>query len=303
MNKLSITPDRDVIKHNFTDEEIAEIANGLVNGSIIPSDVPEYIHPRLYIPLSIAKNEARIGKLVDKYNHINDVMWSLKFSLVKPDKSLMPKMGDNSMKTRSINTSFYGNEETKTITLMTALNGNDNDQATKQRRIQGELDMTRAFWDNEEERLRERKEKELKEMQKRHRETVIPRDENEAKRVKDGFELEYAEFRSKWQSRMREFEQNKKMELRSIIEENNEHFPDYPESPVSLMSTERYDSPQQSTPASSPKMNQTTKPKKSPRNLTQTTSNVSPKNPKTFAQTAQPSKSPAINNKARTGRF
>ncbi|OHT14854.1 hypothetical protein TRFO_14823 [Tritrichomonas foetus] len=64
-------------------------------------------------------------------------------------------------------------------------------------------------------------EKEFQDLKKKHKSTPIPKDENEAKRVYDSFELELADFRTKWQRKMQKFEQEKNEELNSFQQELN----------------------------------------------------------------------------------
>ena len=98
MNDLSIAPDRGEMKREFSQKEINEIVDGLINGSIQIEDVPSCVHSKLFTPLSLARNEAKLGNQVEKYNHLNNILWSLKLTLVQPDKSLMPQMEKTSTK-------------------------------------------------------------------------------------------------------------------------------------------------------------------------------------------------------------
>lgn len=228
MNDLSIAPERGEINREFSQKEINEIVDGLINGSIQIEDVPSCVHSKLFTPLSLARNEAKLGNQVDKYNHLNNILWSLKLTLVQPDKSLMPQMVKTSTKDpKSANitisnqdfsySSQYRDGFTKKkteVSLVSAMkNEEDYSDEVAKRRLKGTINTTREFYENEEKHLKDMRDKEYQDLCKTHKMQPPPSDVNEAKRAEDEFELQLVDSRNKWNEKMKKLRENKEKEI------------------------------------------------------------------------------------------
>lgn len=229
---LSISPQRDEIKESFTQEEINQIADGLINDTIQIETVPTHIHPELFTPISLARIEAKHSNFIEKYDHLTDIMYALRLSLVKPDlpvteatmtrdfNSIAPKSTNSStmersMLTRSLQTQSFSS--TSPISLITAIQTTDfkNDQATI-RRTNGKIDIINQYYDNEERRMKDLKEKEYKAIVQSHNTMSLSKDINIAKRQSDNYEIKLADFRDKWDNIFRELKQNRQKEIDAI---------------------------------------------------------------------------------------
>lgn len=227
MKNISIAPERGEIVREFSQKEVNEIVDGLINDSIQIEDVPSCVHSKLFTPLSLARNEAKIGNQVEKYNHLNNILWSLKLTLVQPDKSLMPQMESTSQDQKSktitlTNQNFTSSsnfrdkyfDQKPEVSLVSAIkNDEDYSDAVAVKRLKGNIDTTREFYENEEKHLNDLRDKEYKELCKTHKMQTIPSDPKKAIRFEDKFELELVDSRNKWNEKLKKLRENKEKEL------------------------------------------------------------------------------------------
>lgn len=290
MKTLSIAPERGEIVREFSQKEIDDIVAGLINDSIDIETVPSYIHSRLLTPLSLARNEAKLGNQAEKYNHLNNIIWSLKLTLAQPDKSLMPQMdftsNKKSEKPKSIDSrdhsssslsSRYHNTQKNEISLVTAFKKEDDySNAITARRLKGSIDTTREYYEKEEKHLNDLKNKEYSDLCKTYKMQEVPLDANEAKRAQDEFELQLVDSRNKWNDKIKKLQEDKDKEISEMETELSYYdkppnyedilymsYEDQLENTVQVQpkKTQRT----QKSPQSTKKMSKTLQPKKAPK--------------------------------------
>lgn len=297
MNNLAITPERGEIERDFSQKEIDEIVEGLINGSIKIEDVPSCVHSSLFTPLSLARNEAKLGNVTDRYNNLNNIIWSLKLTLVQPDKNLMPQMGPSSTQAvsprsqknyTSYKDRIYSKKEAPDVSLVSAMkNEEDFSNEAIKLRLKGNIDTTRKFYEDEEKHLNNMREKEYKELCKTHKMQTIPSDSNEAKRAEDEFELQLVESRNKWDAKMRTLRENKEREISEMETELS-----YYEKPPQAFDDFDFSSYYQNEISNTVQIsqNESQKSQKTKKNQKAQKTQKIPQSPKRMAQTLQPKK-------------
>lgn len=121
-------------------EDISSIVQNLVNGGSL-DDVPEELHPRLLVPLSMNIKELLVAHKEDQCYHIRDIINSLRISKVPIDK---PK-GEIASRAAFAHTAVPKSR----LPIISRRATDDLDENQTRNKQQPDLETIKAFWDNE----------------------------------------------------------------------------------------------------------------------------------------------------------
>jgi hypothetical protein len=204
--------------------DVLDIVAALKNGRIHISDVPPYLHPQLTSLLCIAKNEARFSNQQELYDHLSDIIWSLRLTHEMPEKEIYRAPwtvghGDGiSLATRTLRKSsgkLTQKKYSQPIPLITTFRGTTNTIGSL-RQLGSHFRGAESFWQDEIMRLHALRDADTKRIRLLHSRLPIPDDPVEADAVRTEILFESDRVDKHWARKEEQLKWEMESDLRSI---------------------------------------------------------------------------------------